>query len=315
MQPTAGFRDPSVWRDAKYWYMIVGSGIIDREGAVLLYRATIPDGPHADWTYLHPLFTAPGNGRHTPDTVDAGAMFECPDFFLLDGRHVLLYSTERKVFWMTGDLDPITQRFAPRTRGLLDAGAYYAPKSMLGPVTPGGKAERILWGWIPEKRDQAAFLRAGWSGCMALPRILHVDDEGQLTLHIPAAVDALAGPPQPCAPVATLIGTAARLDLQLRRGGACTVLCGGKEMLRLAVHPSGDKLDINGSPIPFQRFEPITAYIDASVIELFVGPRYAHTLRVYPDLPQRPSLHIEVTGPNSTGTIRPMHPISPNRLT
>lgn len=310
MQPTAGFRDPSVWRDGQYWYMIVGSGVIDREGAVLLYRATVPDGPNANWTYQHPLITAPGNGRHTPDTVDAGTMWECPDFFLLDGRHVLLYSTERKVFWMTGDLDPVTQRFVPRARGLLDAGAYYAPKSCLG-----AHGERILWGWVPEKRDKAAYIKAGWSGCMALPRILHVDEQGQLTMRVPPGVDTLAGPAQPCAPVATIVGTAARLDLQLRRGGACTVMCGGVDMLRLAVHASGDKLEINGAIVDFQRFDPITAYIDASVIELFVGTRYAQTLRVYPDLPARPSLHIEVTGPNSSGTVRTMQPISPNRLT
>ena len=100
----AGFRDPQVWRGTDHdgkpvWYMVLGSGQVDGEGCVLLYSATVPDGPKADWTYLHKLISAPGNGKRTPDTVDAGTMWECPDFFALDGHHVLLYSTERKVYW------------------------------------------------------------------------------------------------------------------------------------------------------------------------------------------------------------------------
>ena len=74
IQPTAGFRDPCIWRDGATWYMVLGSGVIDQYGAVLLYKATVPAGPQPNWQYLHPLLQAPGNGKHTADTVDAGTM-------------------------------------------------------------------------------------------------------------------------------------------------------------------------------------------------------------------------------------------------
>ena len=38
----------------------------------------------------------------------------------------------------------------PESEGLLDHGAYYAPKSQLD-----AEGNRILWGWITETRPQA----------------------------------------------------------------------------------------------------------------------------------------------------------------
>ena len=45
------------------------------------------------------------------------------------------------------------ERYVFARTGLLDHGAYYAPKSF---VAPDGR--RILWGWITEQRPQAAKL-------------------------------------------------------------------------------------------------------------------------------------------------------------
>ena len=100
MQVT-GFRDPCLWKDGDTWYMAVGSGIAKQGGMVLLYRSH----DLRSWEYLHPLHSGKWNGKVTPDTVDSGEMWECPDFFPLGGKHVLLYSTERKVYWTVGDYD------------------------------------------------------------------------------------------------------------------------------------------------------------------------------------------------------------------
>ena len=310
----AGFRDPTVWREGAWWYMVLGSGQIDGEGMVLLYRATKPTGPDADWTYLHPLISAPGNGKHTPDTVDAGTMWECPDTFELDGHQVLFYSTERKVYWMTGTLDRHTWKFEPKQRGMLDTGAYYAPKSMVGPA-----GERILWGWIPEKRDKSAYIPAGWSGAMSFPRILNVDADGYLRMKLTPSVDTLltgakqsstseqlrAHMPSLCAKISAIAPV---------EGGGFTVTAGGKELLRVR-RIAAERVEINGEALLAPLADGITAYIDGSVIELFFGTRAAHTVRSYPKLSPTDKLTISALGQSALVTAQALKPISDNRLT
>ena len=72
---------------------------------------------------------------------------------------------------------------------MLDLDAFYAPKTQLD-----AQGRRILWGWIPERRSDAAMLEAGWSGMMSLPRVMHVDPDGTLRLQVlPETVKLRAG--------------------------------------------------------------------------------------------------------------------------
>ena len=92
--------------------MTVGSGVAKTGGCVLLYRSrTLEDA--ANWEYLHFLTSGQWNRNKTPNPCDDGEMWECPDFFALDGGHVLIYSTLGKVFWQSGHLDPATMKFHP----------------------------------------------------------------------------------------------------------------------------------------------------------------------------------------------------------
>ena len=75
-----GFRDPCVWKEKDDCYMLIGSGIKGIGGTCLLYRSK----DLIDWEYLHPLCI--GDGKSTGD------MWECPDFFPLGNKHVLLVS-------------------------------------------------------------------------------------------------------------------------------------------------------------------------------------------------------------------------------
>src|SRR5262245_20917938 len=61
----------------------MGAGIRGEGGNALLYRS--PDLRH--WEYLLPLCSTE---RHDPDGVLSGSMWECPDFFALEDRQVLL---------------------------------------------------------------------------------------------------------------------------------------------------------------------------------------------------------------------------------
>ncbi|MEJ7393605.1 glycoside hydrolase family 32 protein, partial [Staphylococcus saprophyticus] len=74
---TQHFRDPKVWEHHGYYYMIVGSQN-DRElGRIILYRSEYL----YEWEYLGPVDQS--NGQMTE-----GYMWECPDLFELNGKHV-----------------------------------------------------------------------------------------------------------------------------------------------------------------------------------------------------------------------------------
>ena len=124
-----------------------GSGVAKVGGCVLLYGGK----DLKNWEYLHKLTSGAWNGKRTPNPCDDGEMWECPEFFALDGGHVLIYSTLGKVFWESGVLDESTMKFTAKKKGELDLDAFYAPKTQLD-----AHGRRILWGWIQERRDEAA---------------------------------------------------------------------------------------------------------------------------------------------------------------
>jgi beta-fructofuranosidase len=170
-----GFRDPFAWKEGDIWYAGVGSGFEHEGGAVLLYRSK--DARH--WEYLHPLAQGKWNGMTSSNPVPSGEMWECPDFFALDKKHVLLYSTENEIRWEVGTFDRQKLRFHSESQGKLDHGAFYAPKSMVD-----GQGRRILLGWIQETRPQAEIKDAGWAGVMSLPRVLTIGSENELRMEV-----------------------------------------------------------------------------------------------------------------------------------
>ena len=177
-----GFRDPFLWRDRDVWYLGVGSGIRRQGGRILLYCSR----DLGRWEYLHPLASGRWIERASVNPVDSGEMWECPDFFPLGSKHVLLYSTAGRVIWETGDLDPKELVFHPQRSGVLDHGAYYAQKTQLD-----AKENRVLWGWIPETRPEAESGAAGWAGSMALPRVLSLDAHDDLEMRIAPVTQSL----------------------------------------------------------------------------------------------------------------------------
>jgi len=179
-----GFRDPLLWQDEKtrLWYLGVASGQSKVGGRVLLYRSK----DLRNWEYLHPLATGRWTEKENTNPVDSGEMWECPDFFPLGKKHVLLYSTAGQVIWEVGELDPKELIFHPQKRGVLDHGAYYAQKTQLD-----AKGSRILWGWITEKRPDSELIAAGWAGCMALPRVLTLSPDDILEMRFSPEIASL----------------------------------------------------------------------------------------------------------------------------
>lgn len=179
---TQHFRDPKVWEhDGHYWLVVGSQSQINHCGRILLYESAdlinwVPRGPIAN----------------AQDIAHEGFMWECPDFFTLDGQDVVVCSPQGlkatghhflnqfQSCTLIGKLDYQAARFSHGPFWEIDHGHnFYAPQSFL---TPDGR--RILIGWfspfdqpMPEKTD-------GWAGCLTIPRELHVRN-GQVQM-IPA---------------------------------------------------------------------------------------------------------------------------------
>lgn len=58
----------------------------------------------------------------------------------------------------------------------LDLGnVVYAPNTCVD-----GKQRQLLWGWVQEVRDSEACVAAGYAGCLTLPRVVAISDDGEL---------------------------------------------------------------------------------------------------------------------------------------
>ena len=307
-----GFRDPCLWKDGDLWYLALGSGFPQQGGAILLYRS--PDLRR--WSFVHPLYSGEWSGKPNPNPVDSGEMWECPDLFPLGNKYVLFYSTERKVYWMVGEYDAKELKFHPQTRGLLDSGDYYAPKSMLD-----HDGTRILWGWIPETRPLVEYKAAGWAGVMALPRALVVGDSGDLEMQVVPALNSLRGKlrTDPNALYFPNFSAEFAATFLPSKGFAVSLGPEVRPYVKISYEPARQALTINERRVPLSTSQgakvKLELFMDGSVIEIFVANRQAHTLRVYTLDGTSQNTPVRISGTLNDVRLWPMAPISNDRLT
>jgi beta-fructofuranosidase len=318
-----GFRDPFLWRQGEYWILGVASGHFKKGGCILLYRSK---DLHL-WEPLHELTSGHWTEKESINPVDSGEMWECPDFFPLGKKHVLLYSTAGSVLWESGELDPEELKFHSERRGILDHGAYYAQKTQLD-----AHGNRILWGWIPEKRPDPDLIAAGWAGCMALPRVLSLSSEGELEMSVAPEARTLREKtyslsPKNSAKDSEILEFILIEDLRAELGWKTSAqnfaltledhsgpwwsasLTQNNSVTTLAVNGTAIKISDDATAHDFRLF------LDASVAELIVDRRHAITSRIY----RRPDGPLRVRISNHSRLLSfegwQLHPISPDRLT
>ena len=175
---TRDFRDPYVWREADAWYMVVGSRILGVGGVVFLYRS--PD--LLKWEYLHPLLI-------NDDKKQADGIWECPNFFKLGDRWVLIISshtgtTTDTVVYYVGSFE--NHQFKATHQGILDNAQLYAPLT-----TRDDQNRMILIGWVRETRSRDEMQAAGWSGVQSVPRVLTLDQHDRLCMQPIPTLDGL----------------------------------------------------------------------------------------------------------------------------
>ena len=168
------FRDPRIWRTERGFRCVVGACTRQgRMGVILQYESD--DGIH--WRFLGEL--ARNDGSH-------GRMWECPDFFPLDGRWVLSvspqdmlavpyrYASGNGTVCMIGDLNEDGTRFIPDTDQPVDYGMdFYAPQTL---VTPDGRTVMIAWmqNWDTVNHDDEPHIP--WHNQMTVAREIRVRD-------------------------------------------------------------------------------------------------------------------------------------------
>ena len=168
------FRDPKLWREADGTYRcVVGTCDAKRNGVILLFHSE--DAFH--WTLESTLAENDGT---------KGTMWECPDFFELDGRHVLLCSPQDMLpegfefhngngtLCLIGHFDKKAKRLVTQTHQAIDYGIdFYAAQTTL---TPDGR--RVMIGWMQnwDTCKLTGLQGRKWFGQMSLPRELSVRD-------------------------------------------------------------------------------------------------------------------------------------------
>lgn len=178
------FRDPKAWRHGDHWYVIIGSKTDDGHGRVLLYRSS----DLYDWEFLSVLGESDGK---------LGYMWECPDFFELDGKFVLLMSPQgiepegdryKNLYqsgYIIGSFDYTNFEFTPEVDFQeLDYGHdFYATH------TTDVEGQRYLVAWLnmwesphPEETD-------GWSGALSIVRELELSGNRILMKPVEAMID------------------------------------------------------------------------------------------------------------------------------
>jgi beta-fructofuranosidase len=308
-----GFRDHSAWREGDTWYQVIGSGIKGVGGAALLYSSR--DLIH--WDYAGPLCVGDASQE---DPLWTGTMWECPSFFPLGDKHVLIVSAhdpsgQRQSFTIYFVGTYAGHSFQPDFVKRLDLadGLFYAPQTFLDTA-----GRRIMFGWIREDRPEAAVRAAGWAGLMSLPRILALREDGlpgldpapevkvlraahhrvtdlQLAQGTPIMLADVKGGAleiiatfEPCP-----VGTAVSYGLILR----CTP--DGAEQTRLLYNPATKRLSLDRAlssqdpaanhtnhegelDLPDDELLTLHVFLDRSVLEVYANTRACLTSRIYP---------------------------------
>lgn len=163
----ADFRDPKLWRDEKGFWSMAGCKGNDGRGQLALFHSE----NLTDWKFMKIL---------DESRDEYGKMWECPDFFPLDGRQILIVSPQfmtsdgneihngNNSIYFTGDYDPDRMEWKRETPHMIDFGLdFYAPQTVLHE-----DGRRIMIGWLQNWDNYLLPDEYLWSGMMTVPREL-----------------------------------------------------------------------------------------------------------------------------------------------
>lgn len=311
------FRDPFVWREGDVYYMIVGSAVKDVGGTALLYRSD--DLVH--WRYLKPLMVGNKN--------TSGVFWEMPIFVKIGDKHVLIVCEVpgRSSYWIGTWKNERFEPASPEPRRLELFNHLLSPTPY---TTADGRV--ITMGIIPDQRSPRETWRAGWAHLYSLPRVLSVGPQGDLQQTPLDDIDqwsdsvflasdlaledgTITTPPQ-------IAGARMKIDVAIRRGESQSVSLflrrspDGREQTELRYEwPTGsmvlDRSRSSLDPLVKRDIQETTywpatagvihivAFLDESVLEVFVDGRAAFATRIYPTLEESDDMGFGCVGPGA----------------
>jgi beta-fructofuranosidase len=281
-----------------------------------------PDLLH--WTYLHPLYQG-----------DAGMereVYECPSFFPLGDKHVLIFSSTTRSYPVAYIGTYADHKFTPEIEEPMDYGSYsfYAPQTFEDDA-----GRRVMWSWLRETRSREEHRAAGWAGVMTLPILINLNDAGQICYSFAPETAALRGANLEFGeqtvsgdtPLDTLQGDSLEIKAEFQPGSASSfglILRSspdGSEQTRLGYDVSTGHLWLDTSrsnsekpvtgktapevpPFNLEAGESLRfhVYLDRSVIEVTVNDRIYMSGRVYPSRPDSLGVGVFATGGEATLT-------------
>jgi len=274
------WRDPYVWRENDMWFAVLGGQANgEKNGSVFLYKS------HnlKKWEYIGIL--CKGNKA-------LGKNWECPNFFRLGNKHLLIVSPHSNVIYALGTFD--NNEFIPETWQPLDLGkSFYATNTIIE------KDRVIVFGWIKYGWLWGKNI-SGWNGCISLPRILTLDSRNKLMIQPAPELQILRKDHfhkenQEIIPDSSYIIHDTHdncMEIRIKfdifdesRVGFNILNCKGKVSIGFDIEKQEffagkekGKFDfpISNKPLDFHIF------IDKSVVELFINNKTCFTTRFYP---------------------------------
>ncbi len=295
------WRDPFVFRAEGKTFMVHGGNLNATKGgqaAVSLYEAKSAD--LARWEYKSILFVHP----------DAQVKnIECPNFFPLGGKWVLITSPHRACDYFVGTFDAAAGKFQAEKGGLADWSTnYYAPNCF-----EDSAGRRLLWGWIKDFPGGRS-----WNGCFTLPRVLSIGPDGLLRQLPAPELAALRGEHRRDDGIELTeekpfllpnAGDAIEIVADLERGSAARVAlrvrCSADGTRAVEIGFDGEKLDVAGVSVPLKLAESekalkLRVFLDRSVLEVYAADGRECITRVLGAKPEDQGLELRASGGKAT---------------
>lgn len=165
------FRDPKMWKENDRYYVVAGSRSEDGSGQIALFYSDDLE----NWKL--------GNILDRSENK-LGKMWECPDFFPIEDKQVLLISPQEmdavelefhngnNTAFLIGEYDRKKMQFTRKAVQNVDYGLdFYAPQTML---TEDGR--RVMIGWMQSWDNSMYPADQLWSGMMTIPRELSLKE-------------------------------------------------------------------------------------------------------------------------------------------
>jgi beta-fructofuranosidase len=165
---TDHFRDPKVWKSGNTFYSVIGAQRKNHTGCAVLYQSM----NLTDWDFV---------GEMKTELDDFGFMWECPDYFQLEGNGVFIFSPQglepegdlyqniyQSGYLMGKELNLDTRSFSHGDFHELDRGFdFYAPQTTIS-----HDGRRLLVGWMGLPEIEYPTDQNDWAHCLTIPREL-----------------------------------------------------------------------------------------------------------------------------------------------